>query len=372
MTQFRSNPALSSSEAPTGLFSRWVCFWFRPADPLALHLIRLLAGLLFLSWLLPFAGQIQAFFSLDGWLDRRALSELVRLPEDLAPQLSWSLLYLCGSNVTLLTVMYWVSIAILVLFTLGVWPRILAVLTWLIVVSFTANPAISFDAETLLIVLAFYLMVGYLLDGLPSSLRSPGRLRALAGPLLVWPLRRPGATPARRESVAANLTLRLMQVHFAIVMVATGLDKLQSGDWWAGVPFWHFVYSPFEITPEKMRDYADSGPTTLGVLSLLAYLCLAWQLTFPLFAWRPRWRALLLGGAVIGWLGNALLYDLPLFGPLTFLFCLSYVSPAECHRLARVPFVAEILKRFSVVSRQARKPGPKSPRPTSVVSGRNP
>ena len=199
MTQFRSNPALSSSEAPTGLFSRWVCFWFRPADPLALHLIRLLAGLLFLSWLLPFAGQIQAFFSLDGWLDRRALSELVRLPEDLAPQLSWSLLYLCGSNVTLLTVMYWVSIAILVLFTLGVWPRVLAVLTWLIVVSFTANPAISFDAETLLIVLAFYLMVGYLLDGLPSSLRSPGRLRALAGPLLVWPLRRPGATPAARE-----------------------------------------------------------------------------------------------------------------------------------------------------------------------------
>ena len=59
-------------------------------------------------------------------------------------------------------------------------------------------------------------------------------------------------------------------------------------------------------------------------------MVLAWQLAFPLFAWRPKWgRVLLLGGAAIYWGGVYFLFKLPEFGPFVFLASLSFLSPEE-------------------------------------------
>src|SRR5581483_7045240 len=92
----------------------------RPNDPIGLHALRLLAGLLFLLWLLPLAGQRAAFFGLNGWFDVEAFKEAVRLPGGAPAAIpSWSLCYL-GTSPALLDAIYWSSIAILVLFTLGV------------------------------------------------------------------------------------------------------------------------------------------------------------------------------------------------------------------------------------------------------------
>src|SRR5262249_13605369 len=75
-------------------------------------------------------------------------------------------------------------------------------------------------------------------------------------------------------------------------------------------------------------------------ISIATYAVLAWQLTFPLFAWRPRWRVLLLAGAALGWAGSVFLYHEPVFGPVLFLASLTYLTQAEWQgaidRLARV------------------------------------
>src|SRR5262249_50679035 len=147
--------------APRGFLAAWTRFWFAPVDPIGLHWLRFLSGLLFLCWLLPFAGQYEALFGLDGWFDREAFLEASRLPGGSPVPLGWSFLYLCGSDPTLLALAYWGSIAVLALFTLGIATRVTAVLTWVIVVSFLANPAIHFDADFLLGILAFYLMIGH-------------------------------------------------------------------------------------------------------------------------------------------------------------------------------------------------------------------
>jgi hypothetical protein len=130
-----------------------------------------------------------------------------------------------------------------------------------------------------------------------------------------------------RRSLAANLALRLLQVHFATVMVVSGLHKLQFGEWWSGAAFWYPLHPPFKTTFEQAQ--VPNPLTYLSFLSLGAYATLAWQITFPIFAWRPRWRFLLLGGAVIGWLGMALMYEMPLFGPAICIGCLSYLTPGE-------------------------------------------
>jgi hypothetical protein len=314
-----------------GLLRSWVSFWFTPADPIALNGLRLLAGLLFLSWLLTLAGHREALFGLEGWFDHQAYREAASLPQGTPAPVGWSVLYLCGTSRALLNAAYWLAVAVLVLFTLGLWTRLTAVLTWVAVVSFAANPALSYGADQLLGIVAFYLMVGHVLQGpwcrgqsLSTRLLGPASTRLLSGALSEGPA---------RCSYAANLAVRLLQVHFAIVVWASGLHKLQFGDWWAGLAFWYPLHPPLETTAALARAHAANATVYLFLLSLAQYALLAWQVGFPLFAWRRSGRALLLGGALVGWAGSVFLYRQPLYGPVLVIGCLSYLSPDEWRRL---------------------------------------
>lgn len=333
-----------SSLTPRTAIRSWVNFWFRPTDPFGLHAIRVLSGILFLAWLLPLAGQVDGLFGLHGWFDQEAYREAARLPEEEHPQLSWSALFLFGSSPILLNAAYGGSLVVLVLFLLGVATRLTAVLSWVIVVSFSANPAISYDADTLLVILAFYLMIGYVFLGQSSSDQSlSSRLLGSREIWLLFSQRSRRSAERSPRSVAANLAMRLLQVHLAIVIVTSGLYKLQFGDWWAGVAFWYQLYPPLVTTMEESREHMADRIPFLFLLSLAAYATLCWQIAFPLFAWKRYWRTILLTGAVAGWLGSAFLYKLPLFGPAIFIGCLSYLSPTEwrrfCDRLAKLsPF----------------------------------
>ena len=324
-----STPTAGTPGMFRGLARAWVQFWFTPADPVGLNWLRVLVGVALLCWLLPFAGNLEAFYSLLGWFDLQAYQEAVQMPEG-PPPISWSILYLCGSSMAMLEAVYWSSLAVLALFTLGIAPRITAVLTWIIVVSFTANPAMIDDAEALLPVLAFYLMLGYVLQGPRRNSESwTSRLLGSKTTFLFsgW-FRRDDEQPAE-PSVAANIAVRLLQIHFAVAMVISGLHKLQFADWWAGAALWYPLHPPFRTTLEQMRAHAAHAIAYLTMLSIATYSILAWEIAFPLFAWRPRLRVLLVGGGIVGWLGAALIYELPMFGPVILIGCLSYLTTAE-------------------------------------------
>ena len=304
----------------------WTRFWFTPVDAIGLHLIRLLVGLLLVAWLLPFAGYLEEFFTTRGWLDKQAFEQASWLTNgEFAPNAS--ILDLLGSNATSLTATYWASLAILLAFALGFLPRITAILAAVIVASFTANPAFEYEGDALLLTLIFYLTVAYILFGQ----RTPGIswTSRLFGPLLVWPLGRRKRDPhgEPRPSLAANVTLRLLQVHFALIIFTSGLHKLQFGDWWAGVALWFPLHPPFKTTIAEAMANRPNWEAYLGLLNIATYAILAWQIGFPLFAWRPRWRFVVIGGAAIGWIGAAFLWGLPLIGPAILIGCLSYVSP---------------------------------------------
>ena len=66
-----AGPGAAEPAPRPGPFRSWSAFWFTPRDPLGLHAVRVLAGLLFLAWLLAFAGQHDALFGMRGWFDRR-------------------------------------------------------------------------------------------------------------------------------------------------------------------------------------------------------------------------------------------------------------------------------------------------------------
>ncbi len=350
-----------------GCWQAWNQFWFTPVDPVGLHGIRLLSGLLFAFWLLTFLGHQEAFFGLQGWFDYQAYQNLGELPANSIPPIGWSILYLGGTDLAWLNAMYWISIGVFLLFALGIWPRITGILTWVMVSSFITNPVLSYGADFLLIVLAFYLMLGYLFLGQWSHPQST--LSRFVGHNQLWPtdLRfsaqllkakkeeakdeeeepPPEETPDEEEpsyepakSYAANITLRLLQVHFAIIVFVSALHKFQNGDWWSGVAFWYPMHSPFSTSFGDIQTSTFIGTAYLFFWSLLQYAVLAWQIGFPLFAWRKSWRKVLLAGGVLGWLGSVFILKQPLFGPVYLIGCLCYLSPTEWHtgwaRLGRV------------------------------------
>jgi hypothetical protein len=337
-----------------GLLAAWSGFWFRDADPIGLHVLRVLAGLLFIAWLLPFAGNVDAFFGLNGWFDARAYREASHLADSPANLFGWSVLYLCGANTVLVKLVYWLALGVFVLFTLGVATRVTAALTWVLVASFSANPATAFDADPFLGMLAFYLMLGYLLYDLRKPRQSFGAILLGSTETLLFRRTVPATPEHASASAAANLAVRLIQVHFSIAMVASGLHKLQVKEWWSGAAAWFLLYQPFHVSMDEVRSSAAFAETYLTFLSLTSYVVLAWQLAFPTFAWRPRWRPLLLGGAVLAWLADALLLRLPLFGPIMMIGCLSYLSPSEWRRVGRFLGKAPGLQRL--VGRLSRVP----------------
>ncbi len=284
-----------------------------------------MSGLLFICWLLPFAGHESELFGLAGWFDRTAQLEM-RDIQGAPPAALWSLTYLCGENATLISVLWWAALAVFLMFTLGLATRITSVLTWALVVSFVGNPATQYDAEFLLVILAFYLMIGYLLRGQWNGRPTAWSRVVCSRGTSLSPFK-----PDRHAepSYAANLAVRLIQVHFAIVMVISGLSKLQIGDWWSGVAFWYSLYPPFSMSPERLRAVAQNAFPLLFCLTVAQYAMLGWLIAFPFFAWRRGCRWLLLSGGVLAWLGCAFIFGEPLFGPIYLVFCLSFLTPEE-------------------------------------------
>jgi hypothetical protein len=342
---------VSANDKPVG---SWTRFWFSATEPIGWHCVRVLGCLLFIAWLVPFAGDVDAFFGQQGWLDRKAYEETSKLEQQIRnvqakvqrgeqpteadtaqgslPTQEWSLLFLVWSDTTLLHTFYWGTLAVFLMFGLGLWTRVTGVMTWVLVMSYHANPVWRHDADSLLVVLSMYLMLGYLLQGLWNGNLSRAEMFLGPNSNFLFDSLFAGATRrAAAPSIALNLAQRLFQVHFAMIVVVSGLHKLQFGPWWGGVAFLYPLQDPFNYDSfESMRNSIGGLATNLWVLSLAQYSVLVWQILFPAYAWKTGlWRVVSVGGAAIGWAGSFLIYGQPLFGPFFLIGCLSYLTAAE-------------------------------------------
>src|SRR5262249_12475577 len=133
--RLREGPQMNGRTDAPAAQGAWARFWFAPTDPIGLHVVRVATGLLLIFWLLTLAADAGALFSLNGWFDRLAHLEASRLAEGAPKPASWSLLYLCGQSTAAFQAAFWGSLLVLVLFTLGIAPRVTAPLAWVIACS---------------------------------------------------------------------------------------------------------------------------------------------------------------------------------------------------------------------------------------------
>ncbi len=293
--------AISSARA---VAEAWDAFWFTPADPTLLGLIRIFTGLMLLYTHAVWGLVLEQFFGPRSWLS----PELVRALQD--DQYTYSFWWLVPGTATATWLAYGLSMLVLALFTVGLWTRITSILSLVVVISFAHRaPEAMFGLDQINAMLTLYLAIG------PSG-------QALSvDRLLVARRRRTGDRPAV-PSVGANLALRLINVHMCIIYLFAGISKLQGESWWTGEAMWRAFAN---------LEYQTADMTWLAwhpwLVNSMTHVCILWEVSFCFLVWRPRLRPLMLAGAVVLHAGIGICLGMWTLALIMLVGCASFLPP---------------------------------------------
>jgi hypothetical protein len=260
----------------------WNRFWFLPSDPLTLSLVRVLTGLIAFYTVLTYTPDLVLLFGPDGLLP---VEGILRLRGDLTSfsYLNWL------RTPDQLWAAHVAGLAVLGLFTVGLFTRVTAILSLVVVLSYVHRaPVLTSEMEPVLAFVMFYLCLGpsgaYLsLDRLLAR-RKTTATAASAAPT------------AQITSWAATVAVRLIQVHLAIVYVMMILAQLNENTWWDGTAMWWLAgnrqSAMLNLTWLHEHPWLVNAWTHSFVLYEAAFVVLAWnRLAAPLmillgcFAW---------------------------------------------------------------------------------------
>ncbi len=271
----------------------WNRFFFAPADPTALGLIRAAVGLLAFWSLLVMGLDLDAYLGSGGW-------ESAELAWSSLRPFAWSFWFLVGD--AWLRPAWIGCLVVLLFFTLGIFSRTTSVLSWMIVVSTVRRaPAALFGFDQIVSMLLLYLAAtgasgqAFALDrywrrwreakrtirAIPARYRKDGLGRAVE----------PDTPGLPAATVSANLALRLIQIHLVMIYAIAGLAKLQGVSWWNGEAVWRMMatgeFVMFDFTPLARWPMA---------LSALTHGSLALELVYPALIWPRLTRPIMLTG----------------------------------------------------------------------------
>jgi hypothetical protein len=293
-------------ELYAALIAGWNRFWFTPADPATLGLIRLFAGLLLLYTHLVWSLELASFFGPQGWLPREA-QDAAYGAENRA--LLWSHFYHIESP-TVLWGAHFAALIVFAMFAAGLLTRVTSVLAWLLTVSYANRvmPTALFGLDDINAMLAMYLMVG------PSG---------ACFSLDAWLARRRGrGGECARLCVSANIATRLMQVHMCVIYLFSALGKLMGATWWNGMAMW-LAFGNYEYQSVDMT-WLSAYPV---LLSLLAHVTVAWELSYPALVWPRLTRPIVVALSIPLHLGIGVFLGMMTFGLAMIIGNLAFVSP---------------------------------------------
>ncbi len=362
-----------ASAEPTGLVHRllgaWNGFWFRPADPTTLGLIRICCGLIVLYVHVAYTFDLQGLMGEHAWLDLPTITQMRTRGPTVAPPSGWDEIpnlsppteeearyirefgvdprltaaqghpiWSIWFHVTDPTAMVFVHgglLVIMFLFTIGFGTRLTSVLTWLATLSYIQRGQTTlFGMDTIINFVLLYLMLGpsgaaLSVDRLISRYWTARRAKGL----------RPPAADFLRPMpcISANFAIRLIQIHVCFVYLASGLSKLQGSTWWQGAAPWgtmaNYEFSPlgFQLYSDFLRFLARHRWLWELAMTSGSVFTLFFEISFAYLVWLPRWRGVMVIGAVLLHTGIALFMGLVTFSLIMLTAVLAFV-PAELVR----------------------------------------
>ena len=294
---------------PARVAEGWNAFWYTPADPALLGLIRGLTGLMLLYTHAVWGLALNDFFGPDAWISRD-LVDAVETGNHIFPNhFAYSVWWLVPAR--WIWPAYAFMMLILLLFTVGLWTRVTSLLALVVVISFVNRvPEALFGLDKMNAILTFYLTIG------------PG---GAAFSLDRWLARRRRGRQAAetQRSVSANFALRLIQVHMCIIYLFAGISKLQGAPWWTGEAMWlafgNLEYQSADMTWLAWHPWA---------VHFLTHFTAFWEISFCVLIWVPLLRPLVLASSVVMHLGIGACLGLWTFSLMMLLGCVSFL-PAD-------------------------------------------
>ena len=281
----------------------WNCFWFTPVDPATLAVIRICTGAMLFYTHLVWSFDLDSFFGGNPWISEDAMRTL--RPDSYV----WSYFFWIHSD-KLLWTMHIAALVVFALLTLGLFSRLMSVLAFIATLSYiTRVPGALFGLDQINLMLAMYLMIGpsgaaYSLDRLIARRRT-GQGLPPAGP-----------------SVAANIAIRLVQLHMCIIYLFAGLSKLEGNSWWSGNAMW-LAFGNYEYQSIDMTWMARHPL----LVNLLTHLTIFWEIYYCALIWPRKLRPIMLALAVPMHLGIALCLGMMTFGLVMLIGNLAFVPP---------------------------------------------
>ncbi|HEV3202909.1 MAG TPA: hypothetical protein VGY77_00930 [Gemmataceae bacterium] len=361
LTEGASNPV-------TRMVRSWNRFWFNPADPTALGLIRIFCGLLTLYVHLAYTVDLQELMGPNAWLDLTTANKFRNdvpftarttdwdernpTPNDLNEEEKkyqeewfganprrvtakgtpvWSIWYHV-TEPTQMAVAHGIILFIMFLFTIGFCTRITSVLAWMGAMCYIHRGQSSlFGMDTMMNILLIYLMIG------PSGAAlSVDRLiqRYWQTWKALWSHRPAPDFSVPVPLVSANLALRLIQINLCLIYLSSGLSKLEGRAWWQGTAVWGTManteFSPMHIP--LFRNFLILLSEHRWVWEIFmtggSVFTLATEIGFIFLIWSSRLRWTYLTMAVILHTGIALFMGLNTFSLFMMVMLLSFVPIA--------------------------------------------
>lgn len=333
-------------ELRTAAVAGWERFWFTPADPTTLAVVRICVGTILLLVHLSYTPDLLDHVGPEARLDTTAIETLRSLlsavtdTPDGTPRDVWAgaasvwFLVTAPGVVWAVHALFLASMACL---ALGLFTRVASVVAWVGNVSFVHRGyLVGFGLDSILAMLTFYLMLG------PSG-QALSLDRVLA--------RRRAAPSSRAEPVrafvSANVVIRLIQVHMCIVYLSAGMAKLQGSSWWDGTAV-YLTLMTYDLGRVDMRWIATHDWLWQAVSAAGTLLTLAFEIGFVFLVWSRLLRPLVLGAAVLLHGGIALSMGLWGFSAAMLTGCLAFVPPGSLRWL-----IAEVFRRDERSERSA-------------------
>jgi hypothetical protein len=123
-------------------------------------------------------------------------------------------------------------------------------------------------------------------------------------------------------TISANLGIRLIQLHLAMVYGSAGLSKLMAPEWWNGTALEMIL-----LTPEFRRLNPAWLLAHPSLLQLATHAGLALEIAYPVLIWVRPVRPLILGSVVLMHFGIDLMLGLTEFGASMVAANVAFVGP---------------------------------------------
>ncbi len=289
------------------VWDTWNRFWFTPAQPHTIAVIRILGGWMMFYTHFVWSLDLMSFLGPHCWTPVEMTHKIHAQIE--SSWTAWSYLYYVQSP-ALIWLLHILGLVVFAMLTMGLFSRASSVLAFLITMSYCHRLTGSwFGLDQVNALISLYLMFApcgavYSVDRWLLGRRSAKKL------------------PAPESSVGSNLAMRLIQLHLCIIYLFGGISKMTGDSWWNGSAVWYAVAN---------LEYQSLDMTWLvhfpWVIALLTHVTVFWETFYCALVWPRLTRPITLILAVGVHGGIALFMGMITFGVAMIIANLAFVSP---------------------------------------------